>query len=66
MIRSWIPSDAKGEDLESLGWVMAKSWGLKDKMSLASLGKGRALLEFEFVEEARRVLISGKRAVGGV
>ena len=36
------------------------------KMGLASLGKGRALLELEFVEEARRVLISGKKAVGGV
>ena len=66
LIGSWIPSDAKGEDLESLGWEMAKSWGLKGKMGLASLGKGRALLELEFVEEAKRVLISGKRAVGGV
>ena len=66
LIGSWIPSDAKGEDLESLGWEMAKSWGLKGKMGLASLGKGQALLEFEFVEEARRVLISGKRAVGGI
>ena len=66
LIGSWIPSDAKGEDLESLGWEMEKSWGLKGKMGLASLGKGQALLEFEFVEEARRVLISGKRAVGVV
>ena len=32
LIGSWIPSDAKGEDLESLGWEMAKSWGLKGKM----------------------------------
>ena len=63
---NWIPSNAKGKDLESLGWEMAKSWGLKGKMGVASLGKGRALLELEFVEEARRVLISGKKAVGGV
>ncbi|KAL6350296.1 hypothetical protein AAG906_004244 [Vitis piasezkii] len=35
-------------------------------MGVASLGKGRALLELEFVEEARRVLISGNKAVGGV
>ncbi|RVX16661.1 hypothetical protein CK203_006186 [Vitis vinifera] len=53
-------SNAKGKDLESLGWEMAKSWGLKGKMGVASLGKGRALLELEFVEEARRVLISGE------
>ena len=66
LIGSWNPSSAEGEDLERLGWVMAKSWGLKGKLGLASLGKGRALLEFEFVEEARRVLISGKRAMGGV
>ena len=36
------------------------------KLDLASLGKGRVLLEFEFAEEASRVLISGKRSVGGV
>ena len=40
---------------------MASSWGLKGKLGLARLENGRVLLEFEFVEEARRVLISGKR-----
>ena len=45
---------------------MASSWGLKGKLGLASLGKGRVLLEFEFVEEASMVLISGKRSMGGV
>ena len=33
---------------------------------MASLGKGRVLLEFEFLKEAKRVLISGKRSMGGV
>ncbi|RVW28013.1 hypothetical protein CK203_106193 [Vitis vinifera] len=49
-----------------VGMGNGKILGLKGKLGLASLGKGRALLEFEFVEEARRVLISGKRAMGGV
>ncbi|XP_034685466.1 uncharacterized protein LOC117914301 [Vitis riparia] len=66
LIGSWILSNAKGEDLENLGWEMAKAWGLKGKMGVASLGKGRVLLELEFAEEARRVLLSGNKAVGGV
>ena len=66
LIGSWIPSNAKGEDLESLGWEMAKAWGLKGKMGVTSMGKGRVLLELEFAEEARRVLLSGNKAVGGV
>lgn len=41
------------------------SWGLKGKLGLARLEKGRVLLEFEFVGEAKRVLTSGKRLVGG-
>ena len=45
---------------------MASSWGLKGKLGLARLEKGRVLLEFEFVEEAIRVLTSGKRSVGGL
>ena len=45
---------------------MAGAWGLKGKLSLARLGKGRVLLEFEFVEEARYVLAFGKRSVGGL
>ncbi|RVW27454.1 hypothetical protein CK203_094368 [Vitis vinifera] len=56
----------KGETLETLGGEMAKAWGLKGKMGMASMGKGRVLLEFEFVEEARRVNLSGIRAVRGV
>ena len=65
-VGSWNPSLAGGEDLERLGWLMASSWGLKGKLELARLGKGRVLLEFEFVEEAKRVLVFGKRSVGGI
>nr|CAN80562.1 hypothetical protein VITISV_040289 [Vitis vinifera] len=64
--RGWNPSLVRGDDLEKLGWLMASSWGLKGKLGLARLENGRVLLEFEFVEEARRVLISGKRLVGGL
>ena len=45
---------------------MASAWELKGKLGLARLGKGRVLLEFEFMEEARSVLASGKRSVGGL
>ena len=66
LIGSWSLSNATGDDLETLGWEMAKVWGLKGKMGMARLGKGRVLLEFEFAEEARRVILSGIKTVGGV
>ena len=66
LIGSWSLSNATGDDLETLGWEMAKVWGLKGKMGMASLGKGRVLLEFEFAEEARRVILFGIKAVEGV
>ena len=33
---------------------------------MARMGKGCALMEFEIVEEAKRVLASGVRSVGGI
>ena len=66
LIGSWSPSNAKGEDLENLGQEMAKAWGLKGKMGMASMGKGRVLLELELAKEARRVLRFGNKAVEGV
>ena len=66
VVGSWNTGLVGGEDLERLGWLMASSWGLKGKLGLVRLGKERVLLEFEFVKEARRVLISGKRSVGGI
>ena len=41
-------------------------WGLKGKLGMARLGKGCALMEFEIVEKAKRVLASWKRSVGGI
>ncbi|RVW76577.1 hypothetical protein CK203_048652 [Vitis vinifera] len=66
LIGSWSPSNAKGEDLENLGWEMAKAYGLKGKMGMASMGKGQVLLELELAKEARRVLRFGNKAMGGV
>ena len=66
LIGNWNPNNEIGEDLENLGWKMAKAWGLKGKMGIASMGKGRALLEFELAEEARKVHLFGNKVVGGV
>ena len=65
LIGKWNPKSAREEDLARLGWSVARAWGLKGKLGLARLGKGCALLEFETVEEAKRVLASGVRSVGG-
>ena len=66
LIGKWSLSSAREEDLASLGWAAARAWGLRGKLGLARLGKGCALLEFEKVEEAKRVLASGERPVGGI
>ncbi|RVW44351.1 hypothetical protein CK203_071058 [Vitis vinifera] len=54
------------DDLEKLGQLWAKSWDLKGSLGLAKLEKERALLEFEDLEEARRVVSSGNRAMEGI
>ncbi|KAL6342651.1 hypothetical protein AAG906_013057 [Vitis piasezkii] len=66
LVGCWNPSLARGEDLEKLGILMAKAWGLKGKLVLARMEKGKVLLEFESLVEAKRVLSSGKRSLGGI
>ena len=66
LVGKWNPRSAREEDLERLGWSVARAWGLKGKLGMARLGKGCALMEFEIVEEAKRVLASGERLVGGI
>ena len=66
LVGRWNPRVARGENLERLGWLMASVWGLKGKLGLAWLEEGQVLLEFEFVEEAKRVLTSGKWSMGGI
>ncbi|KAL6316918.1 hypothetical protein AAG906_023573 [Vitis piasezkii] len=51
VVASWRDGSGGEDDLENLG--------------LAKLDKGRALLEFENLEEARRVVSSGSRAMEG-
>ena len=66
IVASWKSSAEGGEDLEKLGRLMANSWGLKGNLGLARLEKNRVLLEFDALEEARRVLSSGKHLLGGL
>ena len=66
LVGCWNPSSARGEDLEKLGILMAKAWGLKGKLGLARMEKGKVLLEFESLVEAKRVLSSGKRSLEGI
>ncbi|RVX07802.1 hypothetical protein CK203_021808 [Vitis vinifera] len=61
-----LQAEMGGENLARLGWLMASAWGLKGKLDLAWLEEGQALLEFELVEEARKVFAAGKRSVGGI
>ena len=62
---SWKASTGGEKDLESLGKLWAKSWGLRGNLGLAKPEKERFLLEFEDLEEARRVVSSGNRSMGG-
>ena len=66
VVASWKDSLGGEEDLEKLGQFWAKSWDLKGNLGLAKLEKERALLEFEILEEARRVVSSGNRVMGGI
>ena len=66
VVASWKDSSGGEEDLEKLGQVWAKSWGLRGNLGLAKLEKERVLLEFEDLEEARRVVSSGNRSMGGI
>ena len=66
IIGSWGLSSAGGEDLETLGRTLVKSWGLKGNLGLARLEENRVLLEFELLGEAIWVMSSGKRSFGGI
>ncbi|RVW92990.1 hypothetical protein CK203_032792 [Vitis vinifera] len=65
LIASWKSNKKEEEDLERLGSLWANSWGLKGKLGLAKLERGRALLEFEDLREAHHVVSSGSRVMGG-
>uniref|UniRef100_F6H572 CTLH domain-containing protein n=1 Tax=Vitis vinifera TaxID=29760 RepID=F6H572_VITVI len=66
LVGFWNPSSARGDDLKSWGTQMAKIWGLKGKLGLAKLERGKFLLEFELLAEAKKALNYGKILVGGL
>ena len=66
IVVSWKSNTKEEEDLERLGRFWANSWGLKGKLGLAKLEKGRALLEFEDLKEANHVVSSWSRVMGGI
>ena len=65
VVASWRDGSGGEDDMEKLGQVWAKSWDLKGNLGLAKLNKRKALLEFENLEEARRVVSSGSCALEG-
>ena len=65
-VASWKSRTEGEKDLVRLGRLWANSWGLKGKLGLAKLEKDRVLLEFEDLEEARRIVSSGNRSLGGL
>ncbi|XP_034684659.1 uncharacterized protein LOC117913709 isoform X2 [Vitis riparia] len=66
VVASKIDNSGEDDDLERVGRRWAESWELKGSLGLARLGKGRVLLDFEDLEEARRVVSSGNRRMDGI
>ncbi|KAJ9675438.1 hypothetical protein PVL29_024383 [Vitis rotundifolia] len=66
IVVSWKPKATGEEDLEKMGKLWATSWGLTGNLGLDRMEKNRVLLEFEKLEEARRVVASGNRSQGGL
>ena len=66
LVGFWNPSSERGEDLKSWGSQMAKIWGLKGKLGMAKLERGKVLLEFELVAKAKKALSHGRISVGGL
>ncbi|KAJ9686979.1 hypothetical protein PVL29_015719 [Vitis rotundifolia] len=64
LVGFWDPNSRRGDDLRGWGTQMAKIWGLKGNLGLAKLERGKALMEFEILAEAEKVLKIGKILVG--
>ncbi|RVX18324.1 hypothetical protein CK203_006587 [Vitis vinifera] len=65
VVASWRDGSGGEDDIEKWGKFWAKSWDLKGNLGLAKLNKRKALLEFENLDEARRVVSSGSCAWEG-
>ncbi|KAL6324765.1 hypothetical protein AAG906_018292 [Vitis piasezkii] len=56
LVGFWNPNSVRGDDLKDWGTQMASMWGLRGKLGLAKLERGKILLEFERLDEARKAL----------
>ncbi|RVW27497.1 hypothetical protein CK203_092024 [Vitis vinifera] len=56
LVGSWNPRSGRGDDLKAWGTLLAKDWELKGNLGVAKLERGKMLLEFERLDEAKRVL----------
>ncbi|KAL6345965.1 hypothetical protein AAG906_025245 [Vitis piasezkii] len=66
LVGSWNPRSGRGDDLKAWGTLLAKDWELKGNLGIAKLERGKILLEFERLEEAKRVLGLGSTTVRGI
>ena len=66
LVGSWNPKSGRGDDLKTWGTLLAKDWDLKGNLGIAKLERGKILLEFERLEEAKRVLSLGSITVRGI
>ncbi|RVX05743.1 hypothetical protein CK203_027411 [Vitis vinifera] len=66
LVGSWNPRSRRGDDLKAWGTFLAKEWELKGNLGIAKLERGKILLEFERLEEAKRVLGLGSSTVRGI
>ena len=65
LVGSWNPRSGRGDDLKAWGTLLAKDWELKGNLGVAKLERGKMLLEFERLDEAKRVLGLGNTTVRG-
>ena len=65
LVGFWNPSSVRGDDLKSWGTQLAKTWGLRGKLGLAKLERGKTLLEFDLLAKAEKALNLGRTSVGG-
>ena len=66
LVASWNPRSGRGDDLKAWGTLLAKDWELKGNLGIAKLERGKILLEFERLEEAKRALGLGSITARGI
>ena len=66
LVGSWNLRSGRGDDLKAWGTLLAKDWELKGNLGIAKLERGKILLEFERLEEAKRALGLGSITARGI